>query len=57
MKIHTRALFIMEIAAMISGQGHKSAVKSTSAGGSSLSVHFPHILFIVHSPTLHQQLR
>jgi hypothetical protein len=44
MKIHTRALLTMQIAAMISGQGHQSGLKSTPADGSSMSRHFPHIL-------------
>jgi len=44
MKIHARALLTMQIAAMISGQRHQSGLKSTSAHGSSMSPHFPHIL-------------
>jgi hypothetical protein len=44
MKIHPRDLLTMQIAAMISGQGHQSGLKSTSAGGSSMSPHFPNIL-------------
>jgi len=35
MKIHTRAVLAMQIAATISGQGHQSGLKSTSADGSS----------------------
>jgi hypothetical protein len=55
MKIHTRALLTMQIAAMISRQGHQSGVKALQQMAAVCQR--TALTFSVYSSTLSQQLR
>jgi len=57
MKIHTRALLTMQIAAMISGQRHQSGLKSTSADGSSNATALPSHSQFIHRHFLNSLVR